>query len=115
VTRSRGFFSRIAGLFNRSRIDEATWDELEELLISADVGMETAEKLMGRVKRRAAEEKLVEGAHVRAVLKEEMVRLLDVPVKAQAVGMGAGMKVILMVGVNGTGKTTSIAKLAIEY
>jgi len=115
VTRSRGFFSRIAGLFNRSRIDEATWDELEELLISADVGMETAEKLMGRVKRRAAEEKLVEGAHVRAVLKEEMVRLLDVPVKAQAVGMGAGMKVILMVGVNGTGKTTSIAKLANEY
>ncbi len=115
MTRSRGFFSRIAGLFNRSRIDEATWDELEELLISADVGMETAEKLMGRVKRRAAEEKLVEGAHVRAVLKEEMVRLLDVPVKAQAVGMGAGMKVILMVGVNGTGKTTSIAKLANEY
>jgi fused signal recognition particle receptor len=116
VTRSReGFFSKIAGLFSRARIDDSTWDELEELLISADVGMETAEKLLGRVRKRARDEKLVEGTQVRAALKEEMVRLLDVPVRARAVATHAGMRVILMVGVNGTGKTTSIAKLANEY
>ncbi len=116
VTRSReGFFSKIANLFSRARIDETTWDELEELLISADVGMETAEKLLGRVRKRARDEKLVEGTQVRAALKEEMVRLLDVPAKARATVPDAGMKVILMVGVNGTGKTTSIAKLANEY
>jgi len=116
VSRSReGFFSRIAGLFNRARIEESTWDELEELLISADVGMETAGKLLERVRKRTRDEKLIEGSQVRAALKEEMVRLLDVPVKAEAVASGMGMKVILMVGVNGTGKTTSIAKLASEY
>jgi len=116
VSRSReGFFSRIAGLFNRVRIEESTWDELEELLISADVGMETAGKLLERVRKRTRDEKLIEGSQVRAALKEEMVGLLDVPVKAEAVASGMGMKVILMVGVNGTGKTTSIAKLASEY
>jgi fused signal recognition particle receptor len=116
ISRSReGFFSRIAGLFNRARIDESTWDELEELLISADVGMGTVEKLLGRVRKRARDEKLIEGAQVRVALKEEMVRLLDVPVKAGPAAPGASMKVILMVGVNGTGKTTSIAKLANEY
>ena len=116
VSRSReGFFSRIAGLFNRTRIEESTWEELEELLISADVGMETTGKLLERVRKRTREEKLVEGSRVREALKEEMTRLLDVPAKAGTGISDAGTKVILMVGVNGTGKTTSIAKLANEY
>jgi len=116
VSRSReGFFSRIAGLFNRTTIEESTWDELEELLISADVGMETTGKLLERVRKRTRDEKLIEGSQVRTALKEEMVRLLDVPARAEAVTSGAVMKVILMVGVNGTGKTTSIAKLASDY
>ena len=116
VSRSReGFFSRIAGLFNRTRIEESTWDELEELLISADVGVETTGKLLDRVRKRTREEKLVEGSQVRTVLKEEMTRLLNVPARAGAGISDTGMKVILMVGVNGTGKTTSIAKLAGEY
>jgi len=116
VSRSReGFFSRIAGLFNRTKIEESTWEELEELLISADVGMETTGKLLERVRKRTREEKLVEGSRVREALKEEMTRLLDVPVKAGTGISDAGTKVILMVGVNGTGKTTSIAKLANEY
>ncbi len=116
VSRSReGFFSRIAGLFNRTKIEESTWEELEELLISADVGMETTGKLLERVRKRTREEKLVEGSRVREALKEEMTRLLDVPAKAGSGISDAGPKVILMVGVNGTGKTTSIAKLANEY
>ncbi len=116
VKRSReGFFSRIAGLFNRSKIDESTWDELEELLISADVGVETTEKLLARVKKRVRDEKLSDGAGARQALKAEMVSLLDIKGKADAQQPAGVMKVILMVGVNGTGKTTSIAKLAGEY
>ena len=116
VIRSReGFFSRIAGLFNRTRIEESTWEELEELLISADVGTATTAKLLERLRKRTREEKLVEGSQVRTALKEEMIRLLDVPARAGAGIFNGGMKLILMVGVNGTGKTTSIAKLAGEY
>ena len=112
--RSReGLFGKIAALFNRSKIEDSTWDELEELLISADVGISTTEKLLGRVRKRVKEERLEEGGHVRNALKEEMTRLLDIPSKAS--GPANGMKVILLVGVNGTGKTTSIAKLAAAY
>jgi fused signal recognition particle receptor len=105
----------IAALFNRSKIEDSTWDELEELLISADVGVSTTEKLLDRVRKRVREEKLAEGSQVRAALKAEMTTLLNVPAKCGAGSSNTGMKVILMVGVNGTGKTTSIAKLAGEY
>jgi len=116
VKRSReGLFSKIAGLFNRSKIEESTWDELEELLISADVGVETTGKLLESVKKRVHDDKLADGAGVRQALKEEMVRLLDVRSKADGGQVTGGMKIILLVGVNGTGKTTSIAKLAGEY
>jgi len=116
VKRSReGLFGRIAALFNRSKIEDSTWDELEELLISADVGVSTTEKLLGRVRKRVREERLEQASQVRAALKEEIIRLLDVPARVGAGIFGAGMKVILMVGVNGTGKTTNIAKLAEEY
>ena len=116
VKRSReGFFNRIAGLFNCSKIDESTWDELEELLISADVGVETTGKLLSRVKKRVRDEKLSDGAGARQALKAEMVSLLDIKGKADAQQPAGVMKVILLVGVNGTGKTTSIAKLAGEY
>ncbi len=116
VKRSReGLFGRIAALFNRSKIEDSAWDELEELLISADVGVATTEKLLGRVRKRVKEEKLELGGQVRNALKEEMARLLDIPSKPAGAIAHNGMKVILFVGVNGTGKTTSIAKLANEY
>ena len=116
VKRSReGLFGRIAALFNRSKIEDSTWDELEELLILADVGMLTAEKLLDRVRKRVKDGKLEQGGQVRNALKEEMARLLDIPSKPAGAVPANGMKVILFVGVNGTGKTTSIAKLASEY
>jgi fused signal recognition particle receptor len=108
-------FGKIAALFNRLKIEDSTWDELEELLISADVGIPTTEKLLGRVRKRVKEERLEEGGHARNALKEEMTRLLDIPTKASGPVPGNAMKVILLVGVNGTGKTTSIAKLAAMY
>ena len=100
------------GLFDRAAIDKEVWDELEELLISADVGVITAEKLIGKVKERVSAEKL-DGSHVRAALQEEMVKLLDVPPRIST-GLIMPPKVYLVVGVNGSGKTTSIAKLALK-
>ncbi len=116
VKRSReGVFGRIAGLFSRSRIDDSTWDELEELLIAADVGVETTGKMLGRVKKRVREEKLSDGGQVRDALKEEMVKLLSLNSNAGSDTATRDIEVILFVGVNGSGKTTSIAKLASEY
>ena len=116
VKRSReGLFGKIAALFNRSKIEDSTWDELEELLISADVGVSTTAKLLGRVRKRVKEERLEQGGQVRNALKEEMSRLLDIPSKPAGPVPANGMKVLLLVGVNGTGKTTSIAKLAAVY
>jgi fused signal recognition particle receptor len=98
------------GLFDRPSVGKEVWDELEEVLISADVGVTTAEKLISAVKQRAAAEKL-DGAKVRAALQDEMVKILDIPARAANANI-APPKVYLVVGVNGSGKTTSIAKLA---
>ncbi|MBN1375408.1 MAG: signal recognition particle-docking protein FtsY [Dehalococcoidia bacterium] len=115
VKRSReGFFSKISGLFNRSKIEDSTWEELEEILISADVGFETTGKLLARVKKRVKDQKITDGEAVRSALKDEMAGMLDVAAKAAA-GPDGNTKIILLVGVNGAGKTTSIAKLASEY
>ncbi len=97
-------------LFDRAAIDDELWDELEELLISADVGVATTAKLIDKVKQKAAEEKL-DGSQVSAALKEEMVRILSLPPREESPDISPP-KVILAVGVNGSGKTTSIAKLA---
>jgi len=98
------------GLFDRAAVDKEVWGELEELLISADVGVSTTEKLIGTIKQRAEEEKL-DGSQVGAALKEEMVRILNVPPGEKSGGVEPP-EVYLVVGVNGSGKTTSIAKLA---
>jgi fused signal recognition particle receptor len=97
------------GLFDRKAIDDDVWDEFEELLISADVGVATTEKLIDTVRQRAAEEKL-DGSQVGVVLKEEMVKILTIPPR-QSENI-TPPEVMLLVGVNGSGKTTSIAKLA---
>jgi fused signal recognition particle receptor len=114
VKKSRdSWFGRIAGLFSRSKIEDSTWEELEEILVSADVGVETTGKLLSRVKKRIKDEKLSDGMQVREALKDEMVRLLSV--NSGGAADTGGPRLILMVGVNGSGKTTSIAKLATEY
>jgi fused signal recognition particle receptor len=99
-------------LFDRASIGKEVWEELEELLISADVGVGTTAKLINTVKERAAAEKL-DGSQVRAILKEEMIKILTIPAAAPVAV--AHPEVMLVVGVNGSGKTTSIAKLAYYY
>ncbi|MBM3172979.1 MAG: signal recognition particle-docking protein FtsY [Chloroflexi bacterium] len=112
VKRSReAWFSKISHLFDRSSVEEDTWEELEELLIAADVGVATAEELIQRTRKYAREEKLREGSQVRSALKVEMVNLLKVDDNGNFLDSGI-RQVILVVGVNGSGKTTSIAKLA---
>jgi fused signal recognition particle receptor len=104
------WFSKAMHLFDRASIDETIWDELEELMIAADVGMETAEKLIQRTKQRVKDEKLKDGAQVREALKKEMVNILSLPVPQ--ITVASPPQVILVIGVNGSGKTTSIAKMA---
>ncbi len=103
-------FGKAMGLFDRASIDDDVWDEFEELLISADVGVATTEKLIDTVKQRTAGEKL-DGTQVGAVLKEEMVKILSITPPQQSESI-TPPEVLLLVGVNGSGKTTSIAKLA---
>jgi fused signal recognition particle receptor len=97
-------------LFDRASIGKEVWEELEELLISADVGLATTAKLIDAVRERAAAAKL-DGSHVRSLLKDEMVKILNVPPPVPP-AITVPPEVILVVGVNGSGKTTSIAKLA---
>jgi fused signal recognition particle receptor len=116
VKRSReGWFSKVAQLFDRNRIEDDVWDELEELLISADVGMDTTEKLLENVKARVKAEKLSNGSDVRSALQEEMVKILSVNGSQRSIAAPGGIKIILVIGVNGSGKTTTIAKLAHSF
>ncbi len=115
----RGVLGRLGGLFGRGGVDEELWEELEEILILADVGVTTATALIDTVRERADEAGANEPEQVRALLQEAMVELLQRPAeRGQLWGGGDSAEaphVILVVGVNGAGKTTSIAKLAHAY
>ena len=104
------WFSKAMHIFDRTSIDDSVWDELEEVMISADIGMETAEKLIERTKQRVKDEKLKDGQQVREALQKEMVNILSLPVSEPPVA--SPPRVVLVIGVNGSAKTTSIAKLA---
>jgi len=101
-------------LFDRAAIGDEVWEELEELLILADVGVDTAEKLIDRMKQRVASDNISEGAQARAALQAEMVNILKVT-PLELPDKISPPRVILVVGVNGGGKTTSIAKLAFKW
>lgn len=106
-------FSRIAALLGASEVTPQVWEELEELLIQADVGVETTLALMERLRRRARDEAILRADHLRDALNEELRALLPTPPPLNL--GGRPLDVILIVGVNGSGKTTSIAKLGYRY
>lgn len=114
VRRTRAsFFSKVADLFDRRQVDESLWDDLEELLIQADVGVETTEKIIDRTKARIKRDHIREAEDAKLALKREMVDLLKSADTGSRFRLNPEkMNVILVVGVNGTGKTTSIAKIA---
>jgi fused signal recognition particle receptor len=113
VKRSKeAWFGKIAHIFDRGSVGQETWDEFEELLVSADVGVETTKKLTDRVRQRVKLDKLTQTSQIRSALKKEMINLLNIPPKP--ITADSVPQVILVVGVNGSGKTTSIAKLAYD-
>ena len=110
----QGFFGRISTIFQANEVTDETWDELEELLIQADLGINTASQLVAHLRERVQSERLKRVEDVRAVLKDELLKLLAAP-PAMTIDEPRLLTVMLIVGVNGSGKTTSIAKLARYY
>ena len=108
----QAWFGRMAALFQRPQLDEELWDELEELLISADVGVATTERLVGSLRQTVLEEGVADPEDALEVLKRQMVGILDLERAPDGLEVAEPPLVLLMTGVNGVGKTTSIAKLA---
>ncbi len=108
-----GVFGRINRIFSAKRkIDDDLLEELEELLISGDVGVDTSIYIIDRLKERVRAERYEDSDELEQLIHEEVSAILRRPPEESA---STGMKVILVVGVNGTGKTTSIAKLGRYY
>jgi fused signal recognition particle receptor len=108
------FSSRVNGLINSSRIiDEEFYDQLEELLILADVGAKAAESIINDIKKQVRQQKLKAPEQVRTLLKDELERVLSK--NAASKDMDLYPRIILVVGVNGVGKTTTIGKLAYKF
>jgi len=110
----RGFFQQISQLFGGSVLNDEIWDDLEALLVQADVGVETATYLVNRTKDRVKRNGVRDPHEVRRMLHAEMVRVLQAQ-HAHSPSEMHSPHVILVVGVNGAGKTTLIAKLAHRY
>lgn len=110
-----GFVDKVNTLVTgRTKIDEEFYEELEEILIQSDVGVETTLKLVEQVKASAKERKATSGEEVKDILKEEIENILSA--KDSSLNFQEdGLTVIMMVGVNGAGKTTTIGKLAANF
>lgn len=116
VKRTRqAWWGKVVHLFDRPTIGDDLWEELEILLISADVGVGTTARLIEQLKERVKKENIKDTADVRTALKEEIISILTVPVAEPSSSANGRLGVILVVGVNGVGKTTSIAKLAYSF
>ncbi len=102
-------FGQIASLLGTGDLTEETWEELEALLLQGDVGVETTQALLSKLRQRVKEEGIIRSQDLRRLLREEVLALLPEP---QPLNLNWPLAVILIVGVNGSGKTTSIAKLA---
>jgi len=109
---SRAAFGQIASLLGAAEITPETWDDLEALLIQADLGVETTEAVLNTLRERVAADGMVLATDLRNALWAELRKRLDSPPK---ITFTEHPTVILIVGVNGSGKTTSIAKLGKRF
>lgn len=111
----QGFVEKIESIVTgHKKIDEELFEELEETLIQADVGVNTAVELVEELRRRAKERKIEEASELNAILKEQISEILgdeDVPLNINV----SPPAVMMVVGVNGVGKTTTIGKLANRF
>ena len=105
---------QISDLFVADEITDDLWDDLEAILLQADVGMDTTLYLVERVRERVERERIKQPESARQVLKEEMRALIisNTPLELDSQRL---LTVVMIVGVNGSGKTTSIAKMAKYY
>jgi fused signal recognition particle receptor len=110
----RGVFLEITRLFDRSVLDDELYEDLEMLLIQADVGWDVSQDLVAELRARVDRDRIENPVLAREILREEMIQLLEVATRNRQVKiLQRGVPfVIMVVGVNGVGKTTSIAKLA---
>ncbi|HCH1967804.1 TPA: signal recognition particle-docking protein FtsY [Vibrio parahaemolyticus] len=106
-----GFF----GLFSGKKIDDDLFEELEEQLLIADVGMDTTTKIINNLTEKASRGDLKDGEALYGLLKEEMAEILSKVEQPLEIDSSKTPYVILMVGVNGVGKTTTIGKLAKQF
>lgn len=113
-------FSKLSrAVIGKSKVDEEVLDNLEEVLVSSDVGVTTTLRIIERIEARVAKDKYLNTSELNTILKEEIVSLLEKNTSSPEFGfdspLPASPYVIMVVGVNGSGKTTTIAKLAYQY
>ncbi len=106
----QSFFGRISQMLGNTEIDEDTWEDIETLLIQADVGFDTTVKVIDALQERVRVEGMTKTNQLQGALKDTLSSLLEFPPAMDI--SGRELSIILVVGVNGSGKTTSIAKLA---
>ena len=115
LARSQSTFGKgLLGLLSRERLDEDTWEEIEDTLLTADLGVAPTQELVERLRTRARVEGIADPAAARAILREELIALVD-PTMDRSLKTDrhdGRPAVVLVVGVNGTGKTTTVGKLA---
>jgi len=117
----QSFFSKIArSIVGKSKVDDEVLDNLEEILITSDVGVDTTLKVIERIEERVARDKVLGVNELNTVLKEEIASLLSdcnngVAVEFELPNTNGEPYVIMVVGVNGVGKTTTIGKLANQF
>lgn len=109
---SKAAFGQIASLLGASEITSETWDDLESLLIQADMGIETASSVLDSLKRIQRTEGLIRANELFSALRQELRARLEAP---PVLTLDHKPSIILVVGVNGSGKTTTIAKLASRF
>lgn len=116
LARTRSAFTgQIAGLFGAgAKIDEALFEDLETVLLTADVGVDATQHLISRLRERVRKDKLTEAEHLKDTLKAELAALLAPLEKPLDTGTAKPF-VIMLAGVNGAGKTTTIGKLARRF
>jgi fused signal recognition particle receptor len=109
---SKSAFGRLASLLGATEIQAGTWDELETLLIQADLGAETTESVISSLKDSVRRAGATKSSDLYALLKQDLRSRLETPPK---IDLSAHPCVILLVGINGSGKTTTAAKLGMRY